>query len=239
VLHGTFVVGGRNYYISSVVTQVSRVKAWQGATDEMRHAAVKSLTLLAQLQPEQAFDSDADILQEVVGFQCNKFSLTHYYKQNTRIVAKPRYKLLKLEAPLLRHVFGTDLVQHPAGDHAEHPKFATAAAMGLRWFQAYRHVMTHYQQVMLLVSFNDFHDLQDLVRGSHADPVLAAVWSPLSRLGNAFATKFWEFLLQPNSTLLLGLTCILSHWTLGYCIRKCVSRLFEILFPYSSFVMSA
>jgi hypothetical protein len=132
VLHGTFVVGDRNYYISGVVMQVSRVKAWQGATDEMRHAAVKPLTLLAQLQPEQAFDPEANILHEVVGFHTNNFSLTDYYKQNMRIVAEPRYKLLKLEASLLRHVFGTDLVQRPAGDHAEHPKFAVAAAMGLR-----------------------------------------------------------------------------------------------------------
>ena len=224
VLHGTFVVAGRNYSISGVVMQVSRVKAWQGATDQMRHAAVNALTLLAQLQPEKACDPDANILQEVVGFEWNHFSLTHYYKQNTRIVAEPRYKLLMLEASLLRHVFGTDLVQRPAGDHAEHPKFAKAAAMGLCWFQAYRRVMTDYQQVALQVSCNVFCDLQDLVLGPRADPVLVAVWSPLSRLGFAFASKFWKFLLQPNSTLLLGLTCILSHWTLGYCFRTCMFR---------------
>jgi len=129
-----------------------------------------------------------------------------------------------LEASLLRHVFGTDLVQRPAGDHAEHPKFAKAAAMGLCWFQAYRRVMTDYQQVALQVSCNVFCDLQDLVLGPRADPVLVAVWSPLSRLGFAFASKFWKFLLQPNSTLLLGLTCILSHWTLGYCFRTCMFR---------------
>jgi hypothetical protein len=221
VLHETRAVSDRNYYISGVVMQVFRVKAWQGATQQMRHEAVQSLTLLAQLQPEQAFNPDQNILQDVVGFHTNSFSLTHYYKQNMRIVAEPRYRLLKLDASLLRHVFGTDLVQRPAGDHAEHSKFAVAAAMGLRWFQAYRHIMTHCQQVMLLVSFNDFRELKELVCGSHADPVLAAVWSPLRRLGHAFATKLWKFLLQPNSTLLLGLTCILSHWTLD-CFAKCV-----------------
>jgi hypothetical protein len=222
VLHGTFSVNNCNYYISGLVMQVSRVKAWQGATQQMRHAAVQSLTLLAQLQPEQAFDPDRNILQDVVGSHTNSFSLTDYYKQNTRIVAEPRHKLLNLDASLLRHVFGTDLVQRPAGDTAEHPKFAVAAAMGLRWFEAYRHIMTHHQQIMLLVSFNDYRELNEIVCGSRADPVLAAVWSPFRRLGHAFASKFWKFLLQPNSTLLLGLTCILSHWTLGCPCAMCL-----------------
>jgi hypothetical protein len=165
-------------------------------------------------------DASDEIKQS--SFPPNTFPPSHYYKQSTRIVAEPPYKLLKLHTSLMRRVFVTALVQRRAGDHAEHPKFAGAASMGIRWFQASRHIMTHSQQVMLHVSFNDFREVKDVVCGSHADSVLAAVWSPWSRLGHAFATQFRKFLFQPNSTLLLGMTCILSHWTLGFCFGQFV-----------------
>jgi hypothetical protein len=63
-----------------------------------------------------------------------------------------------MHASLMRRVFVTAMVQRRAGDHAEHPKFAAAASMGIRWCQASCHIMIHCQQIMFHVSFNDFRE---------------------------------------------------------------------------------
>ena len=214
MLHGRFVVNNKEYDLSGVVIQVARANKWKDLPDKIGHAAVNALTILSQLNPRYQCD-DANVLQDIVGSGWNHFSLIDYYKENTKITAEPRFKLLTLDDALLRHVFGCPLAQRSAGDNGPHPKFAKAAAMGLSWLQAHRRVTSKYPEIMLQVSCNDFRELTKLVLGKDCDSVLAAVWSPMRHLGEAFATKFWKFLLQSNSTLLLGLTCILSHWSLG------------------------
>jgi hypothetical protein len=215
MIHGTFAVNHEMYHISGVVIQVARVPKWKDIPNEMGHAAVSVLTVLSQLQPVHDSFHHPNVWQELLLSPNNNFMLTRYYKENTKIVAEPRFKLLKLDDSLLRHVFGCDLPQRPAGILSEHPKFAKAAAMGFNWFQAHRHAILNHPQIMLQVSFNRLSDLLNLVSGPNADPVFVAVWSPLSHLGEAFAMTFWKFLLQSDSTLLLGLTCILSHWNPG------------------------
>lgn len=214
-VHGDFEVNGKTYHISGVVIQVSRVPKWKDIAHDMGHAAVSGLTVLSQLQPVDDSADNVNVWQEFLASPNNNFVLTRYYKENTRIVAEPRFKLLKLEDSLLRYVFGCDLPQRPAPIVSEHPKFARAAVMGFNWFKAHRHAILNHPQIMLQVSFNEFGDLDDLVEGANPDPVFAAAWSPMSHLGQAFARTFWRFLLQTDSTLLLGLTCILSHWHLG------------------------
>ena len=135
-------------------------------------------------------DASDEIKQS--SFPPNTVPPSHYYKQSTLIVAEPPYKLLKLHASLMRRVFVTAMVQRRAGDHAEHPKFAAVASMGIRWFQASCHLMIHCQQDMLHVFFNDFREVKDAGCGSHADSVLAAVWFAWSRLGSAFVTQVWK-----------------------------------------------
>ena len=219
MIHGTFGVHDQMYHISGVVIQVARVAKSKEIPDNMGHAAVSVLTVLSQLQlVDDPFHHD-DVWTDLLMSPNNNFVLTRYYKENTKIVAEPRFKLLKLDDSLLRHVFGCDLPQRPAGNLSEHPKFGKAAAMGFNWFQAHRHAILYHSQIMLQVSFNKFSDLVDLVQGPNSDPVFAAVWSPLSHLGRAFAETFWKFLLQLDSTLLLGLTCILSHWNPGHDIN--------------------
>lgn len=215
ILHGRFRVGRRDYDISGVVTQVARAKNWNDVPYKQGYAAVSALTLLMQLEPRHDVGAHASVLEEIVAQEYQYFSLTHYYKQNTRIVAEPRMKLLNLNDSLLRSVFGCALPQRPASDQAEHPKFAKAACMALSWFGAYRRISTEHCQAMSRVAFDELVGIQDLACGNSADPIIKAAWSPLEHLGKAFALKFWKFLLQPNSTLLLGLLCILSHWTLS------------------------
>lgn len=214
ILHGRFRVESREFDISGVVTAVSRVKNWRALSGRTGHAAVNALTLLTQFHPLEHVVHDHNIFPDIVGSQWQHFSLSEYYKQNTRIVAEPRMKLLNLEDSLLRHVFGCELAHRVAPGYLDHPKFAKAAAMGHSWFLAYHQVVTRYALVMLQVSFDQFSDLKDLLVGENADPILVEAWSPLKHLGEAFAVKFWKFLLQRNSTLLLGVACILSHWSL-------------------------
>ena len=215
MVHGDFEVNRKMYHISGVVIHVSRVPKWKDISHQMGHAAVSGLTILSQLQPLDDSRALVNVWQEFLESPNNNFVLTRYYKENTKIVAEPRFKLLMLDDSLLRHVFGCNLPQRPAGVLSEHPKFARAAAMGLNWFKAHRHAILNHPQIMLQVSFNEFGLLYDLVAGPNPDPVFAVAWSPMSHLGPAFARTFWRFLLQTDSTLLLSLTCILSHWHLG------------------------